>query len=1055
MALVLVHEPAFAVEATRSVFLALNEGEPIAGGYSLEQYGHSDVFARRAWIDGPEGRFEIVFMPRDDTLPYFVQTEHCNIMFTGSGPDELVQTPDGLEEALFALRDEAQRMELRCGNQIGSAVHGSRGLGLRAIAQPLSPAMCVALLILFAVVTLVINHPGTPPSAKDASFWVGIGLVSFAAFLVRLQGASWPFCESASIQRIQIAASPIWALLSWEVADYRHPPVTSLLLHGVLALRQDEFALRLPFIAASSASLVPVGMVARRLGGPLVALGTCIICATVAALVSFGQEIGSHALFLLAAPVVVHARILLSEKPTGRRAAWLAVLLIVSLWTHYFSVILFVVLCLDFARLTRRWTRNGPHDSARETETKLLGWALAGGAIAGAPAVLGAVRGVWEDARWQMVAADAPDAVWGANTIGSVLTNAADSASPPVFWTIIALAAMATTVVTMQSFHRSGVRGQWFAVVVFAWLIPCVVLLATPFQRMQGRYALLSFPFLAMMAMMAPAATARYVSHRLSARSSERARRTTTTVLSLALAGCTIVLTLHYSKPLVSQKRTSGRCAADTKDLVLYVESTDIHRLAVVHGFTQGLLGFYSSARTVPLSETLVDPTHWRYGHLHIHALTDMENLGEDWRPDAEERIARLVAQHDRIYLVDAGTVEPAWPELEHAGGCQIQRQFGATRLLLCEHRSDIRPNLVALGYVEPDPLPTGADENGLVYLVPERAQPGYQMIGCSLMDMQGNVLHSWADAYHCALSDSGDVLMFRKHEHLVRKVGSDGSLIWERTIPVHHEVAQGLDGATLIASKEVQEYNGRRVEFDVVIELGAEGAELSRWSTWDHFLALKELHRRQQLDTPGILIPPLRDGQGNLSPFGGDHDYYHLNGIQVLLDTPLGKTDSRFQPGNLLLSFNFVNLLVILDRDTRDIVWSWGPEEVVGVHTARMTPEGTIVLFDNGHEMTRPWSRVVEIDPPSGEIVWEFDGGEDRRFFSQSMGSAQRLVNGNTLVGVSSRGRAFEVTPEGEVVWEWQHPSYEPGKTRGVFYRIERYPLELIDSLAASHPLP
>src|SRR5262245_65643091 len=38
-------------------------------------------------------------------------------------------------------------------------------------------------------------------------------------------------------------------------------------------------------------------------------------------------------------------------------------------------------------------------------------------------------------------------------------------------------------------------------------------------------------------------------------------------------------------------------------------------------------------------------------------------------------------------------------------------------------------------------------------------------------------------------------------------------------------------------------------------------------------------------------------------------------------------------------------------------------------------------------------------------------------------MGCAQRLPNGNTLITESSFGRFFEVTKEGEIVWEYVNP--------------------------------
>ncbi len=40
-------------------------------------------------------------------------------------------------------------------------------------------------------------------------------------------------------------------------------------------------------------------------------------------------------------------------------------------------------------------------------------------------------------------------------------------------------------------------------------------------------------------------------------------------------------------------------------------------------------------------------------------------------------------------------------------------------------------------------------------------------------------------------------------------------------------------------------------------------------------------------------------------------------------------------------------------------------------------------------------------------------------------MGSAQRLANGNTFICESAFGRLFEVTPEGETVWEYIIPFF------------------------------
>ena len=43
--------------------------------------------------------------------------------------------------------------------------------------------------------------------------------------------------------------------------------------------------------------------------------------------------------------------------------------------------------------------------------------------------------------------------------------------------------------------------------------------------------------------------------------------------------------------------------------------------------------------------------------------------------------------------------------------------------------------------------------------------------------------------------------------------------------------------------------------------------------------------------------------------------------------------------------------------------------------------------------------------------------------FFSAVQGAAQALPNGNVLVTESTKGRVFEVTRDGEIVWEFWNP--------------------------------
>jgi hypothetical protein len=177
-------------------------------------------------------------------------------------------------------------------------------------------------------------------------------------------------------------------------------------------------------------------------------------------------------------------------------------------------------------------------------------------------------------------------------------------------------------------------------------------------------------------------------------------------------------------------------------------------------------------------------------------------------------------------------------------------------------------------------------------------------------------------------------------------------------------------------------------------------------------------------------------------------YDYHHLNTIEVLADTPLGRRDPRFRAGNVLLCLRNVDLVLILDAESRAVVWSWGPGVLDYPHMPTLLPSGHLLVYDNGAH--RGWTRVLEVEPLSGEIVWSYQGDPPASFFSELRGSSQRLPNGNTLIAESERGRAFEVTPEGEIVWEFWNPELTDGRRRR-FYRMQRLPRELVEPLLAA----
>ena len=90
------------------------------------------------------------------------------------------------------------------------------------------------------------------------------------------------------------------------------------------------------------------------------------------------------------------------------------------------------------------------------------------------------------------------------------------------------------------------------------------------------------------------------------------------------------------------------------------------------------------------------------------------------------------------------------------------------------------------------------------------------------------------------------------------------------------------------------------------------------------------------------------------------------------------------------------------------------------------MLENGNVLLFDNGmHIHGLPRSRVLVVNPKTDEIVWRYQSERYLDFFSPHISGAQRLWNGNTLICEGDRGRLFEVTRDGEIVWEFYNPHY------------------------------
>jgi len=136
------------------------------------------------------------------------------------------------------------------------------------------------------------------------------------------------------------------------------------------------------------------------------------------------------------------------------------------------------------------------------------------------------------------------------------------------------------------------------------------------------------------------------------------------------------------------------------------------------------------------------------------------------------------------------------------------------------------------------------------------------------------------------------------------------------------------------------------------------------------------------------------------------------------------------------------LNTVFVLDMKNETVTWTWGNRVLEGQHHATVLESGNVLLFDNGKR--RGYSRILEIDPNTKNVVWEYGSQPHQRFYSSTRGASQRLPNGNTLISNSNSGLVFEITRAGEEVWSFYTGLVDrkPQRFRELFYRAKRIPI-------------
>jgi len=351
---------------------------------------------------------------------------------------------------------------------------------------------------------------------------------------------------------------------------------------------------------------------------------------------------------------------------------------------------------------------------------------------------------------------------------------------------------------------------------------------------------------------------------------------------------------------------------------------------------------------------------------------------------------------------------------------------------------------LEAIGYLDWAEEPAAEAAGGVVTWDRERAHPGYNLVTLpalrrvELLDMAGKMVRSWTGGeverwMRAVLARNRDLLLIvaeghsEDRSHVLSRLTWDGALRWRRELPVHHDVVERRDGGLAVLTRRQrwlpQLWSQSYLVDNGVAVLSADGEFIEERSLHDMLASRPDL----------FSFLPIESG-----PDGPVLDFLHANFLHWMRRPQLARRHPLYAPSNVLVTVRNQDTIAIFDFEKGELVWAWGQGELLRPHDAAVLASGNILVFDN-----RPGegtSRVVELDPIAREIVWEYPSGSGPEFYSGSRGTVQRLPNGNTLIGESNRGRAFEVTPEGDVVWDYR-TTHRNEKNQPAALRIERYP--------------
>lgn len=310
----------------------------------------------------------------------------------------------------------------------------------------------------------------------------------------------------------------------------------------------------------------------------------------------------------------------------------------------------------------------------------------------------------------------------------------------------------------------------------------------------------------------------------------------------------------------------------------------------------------------------------------------------------------------------------------------------------------------------------------------PGSAEPGFTVVpflladssGIAILDHRGRAVWAWppfdgglrGPTTRARLSLDGRAILFNGQARelrtfgTIRRVSIDGSSVTSTGVTEGHiDFVEYTPGGYASFGWDLREIDGRKLMGDRLIERAPDGTERVVWNAWDHFSPdLTRSYNRYYAPDPEV------------------EDWSHINGLHY---------DAAEDAYYLTMSYQ--STIVKIDRQSGDQLWSLSEEgagdfstsvrnDLLSLPHSVQPIDGGVLVFNRTavqpSDVGCSFVNEIQLDEDTWEASsgWRYDGEEC--LLVPFLGSAQRLIAGNTLISWTTAGQLDEVTPDGASAW-------------------------------------